>query len=371
MTIPFLDLQASVLEVREDLDEAYHRVMRSGHYILSDEVDAFEQQFADFCGVQHCIGVANGLDALHLILRCYGIGAGDEVIVPTNTFIATWLAVSHAGALPVPVEPQLFTSCLDPQRIEAAITERTKAIMPVHLYGQPADMDPILAVARRHGLKVIEDAAQAHGACYKSKRVGSLADAAAFSFYPSKNLGAFGDAGAIVTNDDLLAERVRKWRNYGSRAKYYNDVKGINSRLDPLQAAFLGVKLKHLDTWNARRARIAQFYSDQLSGLPGITVPDILDSASSAWHLYVLQCTHRDELRRKLDMAQVQTLIHYPVPPHLAQAYEELGLTRGAYPVSEQLADTVLSLPMGPHLSLDEAEFVVAVIKQAAVDEID
>ena len=263
--IPFLDLRASYLELKTALDSAFQRVMASGWYILGEELKAFEAEFAEYCNVKYCVGVGNGLDALHLILRAMDIGQGDEVIVPSNTFIATWLAVSYAGATPVPVEPDEATYNIDPSKIEAAITEKTKAIMPVHLYGQPADMDPILKIAARHHLKVIEDAAQAHGARYKGKRTGSLGDAAGFSFYPGKNLGAFGDGGAVTTNDSTLAERVRRLSNYGSQVKYAHDVKGFNSRLDELQAALLRVKLRHLDAWNGRRRQIAAQYLRKLN----------------------------------------------------------------------------------------------------------
>ncbi|MDP2752964.1 MAG: DegT/DnrJ/EryC1/StrS family aminotransferase, partial [Nitrospirota bacterium] len=252
MKIPFLDLRAAYLELAPELDEAYHRVMQSGWFILGAEVDAFENEFADYCDAKQCVGVGNGLEALHLILRAMDIGPGDEVIVPSNTYIATWLAVSYAGATPVAVEPDRRTFNLDSARIEAAITPRTRAIIAVHLYGQPADMDPIIEIARRHNLRVIEDAAQAHGARYKGRRAGSLGDAAGFSFYPGKNLGALGDGGAVTTDDETLAGRIRVLRNYGSSIKYHNELKGYNSRLDELQAAFLRVKLKHLDTWNAR-----------------------------------------------------------------------------------------------------------------------
>ncbi len=260
MNIPLLDMKAPYLELKSELDEAYQRVMESGWYIMGEELEAFEAEFAAYCGVNHCIGVGNCLDALHLLLRAYEIGAGDEVIVPANTYIATWLAVSYAGATPVPVEPDIRVYNLDPFRVEQAITPRTRAILPVHLYGQATDMEPIMEIAQKYQLKVIEDAAQAQGTQYKQRLAGSLADAAGFSFYPAKNLGAFGDAGAIVTNDDQLAEKVKLLRNYGSSVKYHNDIKGYNSRLDPLQAAFLRVKLKHLDEWNDRRKQIARFY---------------------------------------------------------------------------------------------------------------
>src|SRR5664280_2839469 len=259
MKVPFLELKPAYNELRDELDAAYHRVMDSGWYLLGNEIESFETGFAKYCEAGHCVAVGNGLDALHLILRAYDIGAGDEVIVPTNTFIATWLAVSYAGATPVPVEPDKATYNINPAKIEAAITGKTKAIMPVHLYGQPADMDPILEIADKYRIKVIEDAAQAHGARYKKKRVGGLGDAAGFSFYPGKNLGAFGDGGAVTTNDPIIAEKVRQLSNYGSQVKYSHNIKGFNSRLDEIQAALLRVKLRHLDEWNARRRKTVSY----------------------------------------------------------------------------------------------------------------
>jgi len=351
MPVPFLDLKAAYLELKDELVAAYHRVMESGWYILGEEVEAFEHEFATYCGVTHCIGVGNGLDALHLILRALEIGEGDEVIVPANTYIATWLAVSYSGATPVPLEPDVRTYNLDSDRIESAISPRTKAIIPVHLYGQPADMDPILTVARRHGLFVIEDAAQSHGARYKGRRTGGLGDAAGWSFYPGKNLGAFGDAGAITTNDDELADRVRVLRNYGSRVKYYNEVKGFNSRLDPLQAAFLRVRLSHLDEWNRRRQVIAGHYLEELAIVSELTLPYMPDYAEPAWHLFVVRHQHRDAFRRRLTHAGIGTLIHYPVPPHLSDAYRDAGYVVGALPITECLANEVLSVPIGPHLN--------------------
>ena len=359
MSVPFLDFVDPYEELRTELDEAYFRFMRSAWYILGKEVEAFEQEFAAFCGVQHCVGVGNGLEALHLILRAYGIGQGDEVIVPSNTYIATWLAVSYAGAIPVPVEPNSETFNIDPARIEAAITARTKAIMPVHLYGQPADMDPILELARKHGLKVIEDNAQSQGARYKGRRTGSLGDAAGNSFYPGKNLGAFGDAGAVTTNDAILADRVRSLRNYGSKKKYYNECKGYNSRLDELQAAFLRVKLKKLDEWNGRRRAVATRYLADLRDLPGLTLPFVPVWAEPVWHLFVVRHPNREGLQQALTEAGIGTLIHYPVPPHLSGAYADRKWAPGAFPVAEALANTVLSLPMGPHLPEDQADQVV------------
>jgi dTDP-4-amino-4,6-dideoxygalactose transaminase len=359
LKVPFLDFVAPYEELKPELDEAYFRFMQSAWYILGREVEAFEQEFAGYCGTKYCVGVGNGLEALHLILRAYGIGEGDEVIVPSNTYIATWLAVSYAGAKPVPVEPDPRTCNLDPSRVEAAVTPKTKAIMPVHLYGQPADMDPIMAIARRHGLKVIEDNAQAQGARYKGRRTGSLGDAAGHSFYPGKNLGAFGDAGAVTTDDADLAERVRTLRNYGSKKKYYNDCKGYNSRLDELQAALLRVKLRKLDEWNDRRRAVAKHYLTGLSGSKGLTLPFVPEWAEPVWHLFVVRHSRRDAFQEKLSQTGIGTLIHYPVPPHLSGAYADGVWARGAFPIAENLADTVLSLPMGPHLPEGQASLVV------------
>ena len=361
MKVPFLDFVGPYEELKAGLDEAYFRFMRSAWYILGKEVEAFEREFADYCGSQHCVGVGNGLEALHLILRAYGIGEGDEVIVPSNTYIATWLAVSYAGATPVPVEPHPDTFNIDPAQIEAAITSRTKAIMPVHLYGQPADMDPIMELARKHGLKVIEDNAQSQGAYYKGRRTGSLGDAAGHSFYPGKNLGALGDAGAITTNDASLAERVRSLRNYGSKKKYYNECKGYNSRLDELQAAFLRVKLSKLDEWNERRRAVAARYLAGFAGAPGLTLPLVPAWAKPVWHLFVVRHSNRDAMQQGLTEAGIGTLIHYPVPPHLSGAYADGKWAPGAFPVAEALANTVLSLPMVPHLPESEADEVVKV----------
>ncbi len=359
LSVPFLNMKEPYLELREELDAAYWRVMESGWYILGEEVEAFEQEFAAYTGVKHCVGVGNGLEALHLILRAAGIGEGDEVIVPANTYIATWLAVSYAGAMPVPVEPVERTYNIDPERIEAAVTPQTKAIMAVHLYGQPADMDVINDIAARHGLQVFADAAQAHGARYKGRRVGSLCSATGWSFYPGKNLGAFGDAGAVTTHDDQLAERLRILRNYGSQTKYYNEVKGFNSRLDPLQAAFLRVKLPYLDAWNARRAQIARLYLEALSAHSSLILPVVPDWTEPAWHLFVIRHPRRDQLQQYLKEQGIGTLVHYPVPPHLQDAYRELSMPLDTFPISEAIHREVLSLPIGPHLSNDEKTKVI------------
>ncbi|MDD2272284.1 MAG: DegT/DnrJ/EryC1/StrS family aminotransferase [Desulfuromonadaceae bacterium] len=362
MTIPFLNLKSPYIELKEELDAAYQRVMESGWYILGNEVEAFESEFAAYCEAKHCVGVGNGLEALHLIVRAYEIGPGDEVIVPANTYIATWLAVTHAGATPVPVEPDERTFNIDPVRIEQAITPRTKAIMVVHLYGQTADMDPINALAWKHGLKVIEDCAQAHGARYKFRRAGSLGDAAGFSFYPGKNLGAVGDGGAVTTNDPDLAERIRVLRNYGSQMKYHNKVVGYNSRLDELQAALLRVKLTRLDEWNGRRRTNASVYLDSLQGIQDLILPVIPEWAEPVWHLFVVRYHLRDDLQKHLTSAEVGSLIHYPIPPHLSKAYMNDGFNNLKFPITEHLAHTVLSLPMGPHMENGQVDQVSSVL---------
>lgn len=364
MKVPFLDLKASHQVLRDELLEAFSRVLDSGWYVLGNEVDAFEQEFAEYCEAEHCVGVGNGLDALHLILRAYGIGEGDEVIVPSNTFIATWLAVTYAGGTPVPVEPYEATYNINPDLIEAAITPRTKAIIPVHLYGQPADMDPIMAIAEKHRLKVIEDAAQAHGARYKGKKVGSLGHAAEFSFYPAKNLGALGDGGAVITNDAELADKVRVLRNYGSRIKYHTEVQGFNSRLDEIQATFLRVKLKKLDEWNVLRGLIARHYLETLKNIPDLILPQIEPWADHVWHQFVVRHSMRDLLQSQLKQSGIGTIIHYPVPPHLSDAYTSLQYSNGAFSIAENLAITILSLPMYPQLNLREVEYVCNVIKR-------
>lgn len=362
--IPFLDLKSIQLARADALQAAFNRVLNSGWYILGEEVRAFEQEYADYCGAAHCVGVANGLDALVLALRVLGIGPGDEVLVPSNTYIATWLAVSHVGATPVPVEPVLATANLDPSRLAQALSPRTKAILPVHLYGQPADLAPILAFARQHGLKVVEDGAQAHGARYRGQRLGGHGDLVAWSFYPGKNLGALGDGGAVTTNDPDLAERIRVLRNYGSRVKYHNEVIGYNSRLDELQAALLRAKLPHLDEDNRQRSRIAQRYLERLQGLD-LVLPALQDGCESAWHLFVVRHRERDRLARQLADAGIGTVIHYPIPPHLQPAYASLGLARGALPIAEVLHEEVLSLPIGPTMTLAQADTVADAVRQA------
>lgn len=361
--IQFLDLKSIQIAQVDELKAAFSRVIDSGWYILGQELNQFEREYADYCGASHCVGVANGLDALTLSLRALDIGPGDEVIVPSNTYIATWLAVSHVGATPVPVEPVAATANIDPHRLAAALTPRTRAIMPVHLYGQPAEMAPILSFAREHGLKVVEDGAQAHGARYRGQRLGAHGDVVAWSFYPGKNLGALGDGGAITTQDPLIAERIRSLRNYGSRVKYHNDEIGYNSRLDELQAALLRVKLPLLDQFNRQRTAIAELYLAGLQGL-GLTLPVIHPDCESAWHLFVIRHPQRDRLAKALAERGIGTMIHYPVPPHLQPAYAGLNLPRGSLPISEALHAEVLSLPMGPTMSLEQAQEVVRALRQ-------
>ena len=361
MRVPFLDLRADLDEIGAELEAATLRVVRSGWYLLGDELTAFEREFAAYTGARHCVGLANGLEALHLGLLALGVGPGDEVIVPSNTYIATWLAIGYVGATIVPVEPDEATYNLDPARIEPAITPRTKVILPVHLYGQACDMDPILDIARRHGLRVLEDAAQAQGATYRGRRVGALGDLTAWSFYPSKNLGALGDAGGVTTDDDALADKLRVLRNYGSRVKYVNEVRGFNSRLDEIQAAVLRVKLRHLDTWNDRRRRIAERYLAEL-GTSGLVLPQSADPDGHIWHVFVVRHPDRDAFQRRLAAAGIATQIHYPTPPHLQDAYRDLGWGAGTFPISEAIHREVLSLPIGPQMSDEQVDAVIGAV---------
>lgn len=363
--IEFLDLRRINAAHEPAIRAAADRVLASGWYVLGAENEAFEAEFAAYCEAPHCVAVANGLDALHLVLRAWGVGPGDEVIVPSHTFIATWLAATQAGATLVPVEPDARTGNLDPARLEAAITPRTKAIVPVHLYGQPADMTPIMAVAERHGLKVLEDAAQAHGARHRGRRTGSLGHAAAFSFYPGKNLGALGDGGAIVTADAALAAKLRELRNYGSAVKYRHDLQGVNSRLDELQAAVLRAKLPHLDTENAHRRGFAARLTAALQGLP-IGLPAVQAGNEPVWHLYVIRTPARDALQAALKARGVASLVHDPTACHRQRAYA--GTAWPALPAAEAWAREVLSLPIGPHLALDDAERIAAAVRGALQD---
>ncbi|MFO1175586.1 MAG: DegT/DnrJ/EryC1/StrS family aminotransferase [Paracoccaceae bacterium] len=365
MNVPFLDVHAAYAELKGTIDEGIARVLSSGYYILGPEVEAFEAEFAHYCQAAECIGLANGLDALILSLRALDIGPGDEVIVPSNTYIATWLAVSAVGARPVPVEPDPATHNIDTTLLARAVTPRTRAIMPVHLYGQPADLDGVAAVARAHGLKVIEDAAQAHGARYKGKRIGAHGDLVCWSFYPGKNLGALGDGGAVTTDNAELAQRIRVLRNYGSQKKYHNEVKGVNSRLDPLHAAVLRAKLPHLDEWTERRRKLAAAYTDAFAGAP-LICPAVAEGVDPVWHLFVIRSAERDRLQARLTDRSIGTLVHYPVPPHMQPAYADLKLAPDSLPLARQLAGEVLSLPMGPHLTAAMRQAVIEAVLSAA-----
>lgn len=364
--VPFLDLKDVHREIGHELNAAYDNVMQSGTFVLGAEVEAFEREFAQYCGVRSCVGVGSGLDALEILLRAGGVGLGDEVLVPSNTFIATWLAVSRIGATPVPVEPDPATHNLDSARLTDSISGRTRAILPVHLYGQPADMDEVRLVAKEHDLLVFEDAAQAHGARYRGRPVGSLGDGAAFSFYPGKNLGALGDAGCITTNNEELAAKARLLRNYGSLQKYDHSIIGMNSRLDELQAAFLRVKLRHLDEWNGRRRRKAAAYISELADVPEVQIQSVPAWTEPVWHLFVVTHPQRDFIQTQLSRSGIQTMIHYPTPPHLQPAYAALGLPRGSLPVAESLASQVLSLPISPHLGLHVPQRVRSALLKAA-----
>lgn len=361
--IPFLDVKEINNQYRNEMDEAIDRVVSSGLYILGQEVKAFEEEFASYCKVKHCIGVGNGLEALTLIICAYGIGEGDEIIVPSNTYIASILAISQNGAIPVLVEPNIKTYNIDPILLEEKITPRTKAILAVHLYGQSANMDAINEIAKKYKLKVIEDAAQAHGATFNGKKTGTLGDAAGFSFYPGKNLGALGDGGAITTNDDNIAEKLRALRNYGSLVKYEHIYKGLNSRLDEIQAAALRVKLKYLDKDNSKRHQIAEYYRNFINNSKiGLPIVEKSEQLSHVWHLFVIRTKERDSLQKHLLNNNIQTLIHYPIPPHKQLAYNEWN--QKSYPITEQIHSQVLSLPISPVLTLDQAKLVVNCINK-------
>lgn len=363
MEIPFVDLRAQYRQIQNEVDPAVLAVMQRGDFILGGAVTEFEKAFAAYCGARYCIGVDSGYSALELIIRAYDIGPGDEVITAANTFIATTLGISNAGATPVLVDCDPETYNIDVNKIEAAITPRTKAIMPVHLYGQPADMDAIRAIARKHNLYVFEDAAQASGARYKGRMAGSLGDAAAFSFYPGKNLGAYGDGGAVTTNDADVAEKIRLLRNIGQKVKYFHEVKGYNSRLDTMQAAVLGVKLPYLDEWNASRRRAAGTYADLLADLPLVT-PTTADYVEHIFHLYVVRVSDREALMEHLKKAGIATGLHYPIPIHLQPAYAELGYKRGDFPITEAYAETIVSLPIFPELDDEKVAYVANAIHE-------
>lgn len=355
--IPFLDLSAAYQELKSEIDDAVHRVMMSGRYTLGSEVDSFEKKFSSYTGAKHTIAVSDGLNALYLALLAMGVKAGDEVIVPSNTFIATWLAVSNCGATPVPVEPDPRTFNIDVSKLSQLLTSRTRVIIPVHLYGRAADMDPIMRFARQNNLRVLEDAAQAHGARYMGNKIGSLdSDAAAWSFYPGKNLGAFGDGGAVTTNDPNIDKQIRVLRNYGSEKKYEHSRKGVNSRLDEIQAAILSVKLDYLELWNDRRKDVAKSYLQHIAN-HNIFLPSDLTPDDSVWHLFVVQSEQRDSLQEHFSRSGISTLIHYPCPPHRQLAYQ-LPI---CLPIAEKLSGTVLSLPIGPHMRESEVERIIEV----------
>ena len=361
MKIPFVTFLPMERELNVDICAAFDRVFTRSWYIEGVEDEAFEKAFAEYCGTKCCIGVGNGLDALMLSLKSLDIGEGDEVIVPSNTYIATALAVTYVGATPVFVESDIRTFNINPALIEAAITSDTKAIMPVHLYGQACDMDPIMAIAKKYGLKVVEDCAQAHGAIYKGQRVGTFGDAAGFSFYPGKNLGALGDAGAVVTNDKELADKIRALGNYGSDYKYHHIYKGNNSRLDELQAAFLAAKLPHLERMNVERRRIAQMYTEGIKN-PKVIAPYVLSECVPVWHIYGIRCDERDTLEKHLNDKGIGTNKHYPIPMHLQECYKDLNIPRGELPIAEEISATELSIPMYYGMTDDEIQYVIDAI---------
>lgn len=365
MNVPFLDLQKSYQELKNDIDSAVFRVLRSGEYILGDEVKAFEEEWSAYSDSLYCVTVGNGFDALVLAFRALDIGRGDEVLVPANTFIASWLAVSAVEATPISVEPDKYTYNIDPLQIEKCITTNTKAILAVHLYGQPVDLDSISQLARSYGLLLIEDAAQAHGAKYKGKRIGSYGNVVCWSFYPGKNLGAIGDGGAITTNNRAIADHIRLLRNYGSKEKYKNVVKGSNSRLDPIQAAVLRAKLNYLDKWNQRRSEIAMLYKQGLFN-SNINLPYVPEWAEPVWHQYVIRSSDRDALQMKLAASSIETLIHYPIPPYLQQAYFRDDDMCSSFMCLESYkqCNSILSLPIGLHLRQDQVEYVITEIKK-------
>lgn len=365
MKIPFVDLRPAQKQIEAELDAAWSGVRDRGHFVLGEKVAEFERLFASYCGAQHAIGVGTGLDALSLVLQGLSIGAGDEVLVPANTFIATWLAVSHVGARPVPVDCDEFSGNMSPEAAQRAITSRSRAMIPVHLYGCPAELDELSRIADDAGIFLIEDAAQAHGARYRGRPVGTFGIASAFSFYPTKNLGAMGDGGAIVTDDARLAQTVRLLGNYGAKAKYHHERKGWNSRLDELQAALLSVKLAHLDAWNVERRGIAAAYNAAFQHL-GIARPSRPpEDAEPVWHLYTLISPYRDELAAALSREGIQTMIHYPKPPHLQPAYAELGIAKGSCPNAERRSEEILSLPLWPGMTAAQISHVTDTVQRA------
>lgn len=363
MSIPFFSLAHSNAIMKNDMLQAFEHVYDSNWFVLGKAVEAFEKDYAAFNRVKNCIGVSNGLDALSLALRALNIGPGDEVIVPSNTYIATALAVSETGATPVFAEPDILTYNMDVHNVEAAISNKTKAVIPVHLYGQCCAMHNVMQLAGKYNLYVVEDNAQSHGATFNGKPAGSFGDINATSFYPGKNLGALGDAGAITTNDESLADTIKMLRNYGSREKYYNECIGYNKRLDEIQAAFLSVKLKYLQLFTAERQRIAEMYLQLLAGIKEIILPETLPGATHVYHIFLIRTKKRDALRAYLKEQGIDTLIHYPIPPHLQKAYAHLGYKKGDFPIAEMLADTSLSLPVYPGLSEKEIEYISMAIK--------
>jgi len=361
MNVPFVSFLPMERELNNELHCAFTRVFDRSWYIEGAEDTAFEKRFAEYCGTRYCIGVGNGLDALMLALKALGIGDDDEVIVPSNTYIATALAVTYVGAKPVFAEPDIRTFNINPALIETLITERTKAIMPVHLYGQACDMDPIMEIADRYHLYVVEDCAQAHGATYKGKKVGTFGNAAGFSFYPGKNLGALGDAGAVLTNNEELAKKVRALGNYGSDYKYHHIYKGNNSRLDELQAAFLSAKLPHLDRMNEERRRIAKLYTEKIKN-PKVEVPFVPANCVPVWHVYGIRCRERDALEKHLNGKGIGTNKHYPIPMHMQECYRELGFHKGDFPIAEEISATELSIPMYYGMTDEEVRYVIDAI---------
>ncbi len=362
-SVPFLSLQDASAELRGELDAAIGRVVSSGHYIGGPEVESFEAEFAKYVGAKHCIGVGNGLDAITLSLLAHGIGRGDKVLVPSNTFIATWLGVTHAGAVPVPLEPEWPTHVLSPDAVARALTPAIRACMPVHLYGLPVDVPGLQRVCRERGTLIIDDAAQAHGASVGGTRVGGFGTTTTWSFYPGKNLGALGDAGAVTTDDDVVAEQLRKLRNYGSKVKYEHEAVGFNSRLDPIQAAVLRVKLRHLDVWNGRRRQCAAEYDRGLAGVGDLRLPASPPGRVHAYHLYVVRTGRRDALREHLERDGIATIIHYPKPPHLQAAYASMAIAAATFIETATAAQEVLSLPIGPHLAADQLHRVIDSIR--------
>ena len=362
MKVPFLSLIDAHKEISDEINSGIKNVLNSGRYIGGNQVDSFEENYAKYVDAKYCVGLGNGFDSIQISLRALGVKKGDEVIVPSHTFIATWLAVSNIGAIPVPVEPSEQTFSINPANIKKSITQKTKAIIPVHLYGHPAEIDEINKIAKEHNLFVIEDAAQAHGAIYKNKKIGAHSDVVAWSFYPGKNLGAMGDAGGITTNRKSIADEIRMLGNYGSEKKYIHKTQGLNSRLDPIQASILDIKLKYLDSWNQRRREIADTYLRNISFKTLLSLPSGLSLEDSVWHIFPLRCNSRDKLIHNLSNKGIETLIHYPIPPHKQMAYSELASLD--LKIAEKMSEELISLPMGPHLSDEQVSYVVEALSE-------